>query len=69
VRFDLEIVQVHPPENDAGIGRGRNQSQVAANRRVETDAASFDWSLYCELIGHQLIRAFLCTSVTPHNQL
>ena len=38
VRFDFEIVQVHAAKNDAGIGRSRNQSQVAANRRVETDA-------------------------------
>ena len=69
VRFDFEIVQVHPAEDDPGIRRSRNQPQVAAHRRVETDAASFHRALNCELIGHQLGRSFLCTSVTPCWQL
>ena len=69
VRFDLEVVQVHPPENDAGICRSWNQPQVAAHGGVKSDAASFDWSLYRELVRHQLDRIILCTSVAPHLQL
>jgi hypothetical protein len=50
VRFDLEVVEVHAPENNPGIGWSRNKPQTAAHSRMQTDAFGFNRTLNCKLV-------------------
>ena len=35
--FDLEPLEVHPPEDDTGVGGGRAQAQVDGDARVQAN--------------------------------
>jgi len=52
VGLDGEIVEVGAAEDDARVGWGRSQAQVAVHGGVQTDPRGFDLALNCGLEGH-----------------
>ena len=52
MRFDLEVIEVHPAKNDAGIGWCGDQSKTAMHGRVQTSPFGFDGALNCDLVWH-----------------
>ena len=52
MRFDLKIVEVHAPEHDSGIGRGRHKPQVGFYGGVEADSLGGNRPFDRGLIAH-----------------
>src|SRR4029077_5165754 len=51
MRFNLKIVEVHPPEHDSSIGLGRHEPQVRFYGRMQADTLRSDRPLDSSLIA------------------
>jgi hypothetical protein len=55
VRFDLEIVQVHAPEDDASVGWSGHEPEVGLYSRVEADTLGSNGPFNGGLKAHLLL--------------